>query len=292
MQMKNCFWGILILFLVGCQTLKPTEVYQSSELDFREMAASLRAPITITKDTVVLDTRSPLDFGLHHIPGSQNIRWDAFQSAGSPSRGVLDRDLGKITRRLALLGVQPDSQVVVVGDGLKGLGQEARVAWMLMHLGVQNVQAADINQIAAPKTHLMSPPKANVPFWEAEVVPALAALKEEILNAARLQKPGDIHIIDARSSAEVMKKQAIRGSYVTPDVGAVNIEWKEFFNKSGRPALEMRSKLKNIGIDAKDRIIVISDQGLRSAAVTYALTMIGFQNVGNYSGGWQALSRR
>lgn len=290
--MKRLAVLALSLTVLGCQTLKPTEVYQSSELDFRDFADSLKKPIVINKDTVVLDTRSPLDFGLNHVPGSHNVQWDAFRAAGSLSRGVLDSNLEKITRRLALLGVEKDSQVVVVGEGVNGLGQEARLAWMLLYVGVKDVQAADINQIQAPKTNIFGPPRENAPFWQPEPVQRLLASKEEVLKAARLKKPSRIHIIDARSSAEAMQKQTVRGNYVTPDLGAINIEWKEFFNSRGRPSLDMRRKLQDIGISPKDRIIVISNHGLRSAAVTYALTMIGFENVGNHSGGWVSLNLR
>jgi hypothetical protein len=34
---------------------------------------------------------------------------------------------------------------------------------------------------------------------------------------------------------------------------------------------------------------VISNEGVRSGAVTYALTMMGYSKAGNYAAGWKSL---
>lgn len=278
---------LAILFLVmGCQT-QPTKVYESNQLNYEEQLSRLQKPIVIDSKTIVLDTRSPLDYGLSHIASSQNVHWDDFKIPGSNHAGLLDDEF-KVASRLAAMGISARSQVLIVGDGVRGSGEEARIAWMLLYLGVQNVQTADIDSLKVPRTNTTAPRNQSVDRWQPQLMKGLQADKEEILQAIR-GSAEKIVIIDARTEKEFFKKSKITSGYALPEINSINIDWREFFTAQGRPKLSIVKRLEAIEVSKSARIIVISNRGLRSAAATYALTLLGFKNVSSYSGGWQEL---
>ncbi|MCB0408247.1 MAG: hypothetical protein KDD34_08590, partial [Bdellovibrionales bacterium] len=78
-------------------------------------------------------------------------------------------------------------------------------------------------------------------------------------------------------------------NYSIPDLGAVHIEWKEFFDKQGRPQLDIKNQLKAIGISENNTIIVLSNHGVRSAAVNAALISMGFYKSKTFVDGLESL---
>ena len=94
------------------------------------------------------------------------------------------------------------------------------------------------------------------------------------------------HLIDVRSSKEYMKKRGLGLSYVYPNINAINIEWKEFFDQSGRPNFDLKERLLSIGIGPNDRVLLLSNQGRRSAAATVSLLSLGYRKAANVSGGY------
>ena len=127
-----------------------------------------------------------------------------------------------------------------------------------------------------------APAPENVERWKPEVNAQLMADVKEVLENAVGKKEKTLHVIDVRSPSEYFERDQL-------ELRGINIEWKEFFNSKGRPNISIKKRLQNIGIGPNDRIVVMSNEGLRSGAVTYALTMMGFQNVGNLAAGWKAL---
>lgn len=278
---------VFLGFLMGCQT-PPTKIYQSNELNYSEQISKLKRPIQINTETVVLDTRGPLDYGFSHISGSMNVTWDSFKQPGSAFSGQLE-DPQRISARLSALGISPKSQVVIVGHGQNGDGEEGRLAWMLMYLGVLNVQTVAIDSLQISRTNLVTQQRKSVDRWQPRLLSGLLASKNEVVTAIQEAAPKYI-LIDARTEKEFFKKFKVRSSFVLPEVNSINIHWSEFFDKNGRPNLRIVKKLSDIGVLKSQRIIVLSQQGLRSGAVTYALTVMGFRNVSNYATGLQELS--
>jgi len=272
---------VVALFLVlvnsGCQTQQaPTKIYRD---DTQAQEQSLNRPIVVGDATVLIDARSRLDTGLAKLAGSRPIRWEDFQ----------DKDLGALARRLALLGLSPDQQVVVVGDGLRGKGEEGRVAWLLLYLGFQDVQTVDIESIKLRRTNYEEAPKQNAKPWEPRLRLHLLAENREVLKNALGKKPRTLHLIDVRSAKEYFARDKKTEMYLYPDLRAINIDWKEFFTKEGRPSPALKAQIEAVGIRPDDRVIVMSNEGVRSGAVTYAMTMMGYRNVGNYLAGWKSL---
>lgn len=66
-----------------------------------------------------------------------------------------------------------------------------------------------------------------------------------------------------------------------------NVEWKEFFDGKGLPLAKSEGLLRDKGISKEATILVLSNHGVRSAAVTYALQFLGYKKVSNVAGGYE-----
>jgi thiosulfate/3-mercaptopyruvate sulfurtransferase len=282
-----CLASLLVCALSGC-TLKPTKVYSTQDIDLQYMSQALNQPIEVTAETIILDARPPFEFAMYHHPQAVNIQWKDFTDSRGPYPGLLRQELDTQVRRLATLGVGPTTPILVVGQGGKGSGEEGRLAWTLFYLGLSKVQVADVDKIGARYTNITPPHKANVRPWEPELRGTTLADRKEVVAVATRKQTGRVHIIDVRSKNEYFSKNT-RLEYQYPDLRAVHIEWSEFFNHQGRPNIAIRDQLKAIGIDIRDRVIVISNNGLRSGAVTFALLSMGYRNAANYAGGYSEL---
>jgi hypothetical protein len=51
----------------------------------------------------------------------------------------------------------------------------------------------------------------------------------------------------------------------------------------------VKSRLQAVGILPTDRVILVSNKGVRSGAAAYALLAIGFARVQNFTSGWNSL---
>ena len=286
-----CLWVCLLALLVSCQ-MSPTKTYQSESYDTSTLSQALRSPIPVGPDTVILDARSPFEFAMAHLPGAKNLSWTDFSDSRGPYPGRLKTQLRSQVRRLSLLGIGPDTPVVVVGKGRGGKGEEGRLGWTLLYLGVKNVFVAQVDALGLRYSNLVQPPpKRNKNIWKATKKPQLLAGLPEVLDSVRGKKNETVHIIDVRGKKEYFEK--IRNTkFSTEDLRAVHIEWKEFFNSKGRPRMKIRRRLKSIGILPQHRVILISNDGLRSGAVTYALLSLGYSKAANYAGGYSELRNK
>ena len=275
------------LVLASCAQ-SPTKTYNKNEINKSILANGLQKPIQINDKTVILDAREPFEFAIAHLPRSVNLQWQDFSDVRGPLPGRLKSDVKESARRLSLLGVSPESQVVVVGNGVAGNGQEGRLAWTLLYLGLENVQTAQIDSLDLSYTNLVEPPRENAKPWEPKVVSSLVASRNEVIKIATAKFDGKSFIIDVRSRAEYFSKNRDL-QYEAPDLRALHIEWKEFYNSQGRPNLAIQQQLMAVGVQKDSRIIVISNNGLRSGAVAYALLAQGYQNVSNFAGGYSEL---
>jgi len=257
--------------------MKPTKVYQTAQLDKTLLVKNASAPLSIGENTVVIDVRSAFDFAASHIPGSVNLAWQEFAQPNGKYPGRITTDLAQAARRLSLVGIAPGKKVMVVGKGLQGKGEEGRMAWTLFVFGISDVQVASIDQFRLGLTNAEPAQRPNAERWTIDLAKNFVADRKDVLKT----KSNGTFIIDVRTRAEYFK--------VKSDLASIHIPWVEFYNSKGRPDLEIKKRLESIGIGSKDRIIVISNQGLRSGAVAFALLSLGFQNVANATGGYKEL---
>ncbi|NJL24490.1 MAG: hypothetical protein HC902_04525 [Calothrix sp. SM1_5_4] len=224
---KACFAIAVLLILAGCQ-MQPTRVSESQKRDWDVLLDKTRKPLVLTDETVVLDTRSAFDFGLNRVRGALHFPWEDL--AETSRTGELPRDPRKAAQRLALLGLKPSTPVVVVGRGRAGQGEEGRLAWALLYYGFGDVQVAGMDALRAFWTQSPSPPPKNAEPWEAKLKRDLLVTRAEFEALAgtpkqRLEKR--VWLLDTRSEKEYFQP---RGG---PDIGAMHVEWKEFYTVQG-----------------------------------------------------------
>jgi thiosulfate/3-mercaptopyruvate sulfurtransferase len=294
--MKNILFAILTLAIVSCSQ-KPTKVTSESPVMTRKEA--LRAKIS--PQTVILDVRAPFDFNLAHIPGSINVAWEDFSRRTPDARGLLEKDLHPIARRLALIGIDPQTPVLVVGKGLTGKGEEGRVAWTLESLGVQNVQLANVEDFRERRE---SQEIKNKNFWtpqldtsmtidwdelrkkiEGTSYPPTKARSKALGGTPLPMKDENFVVIDVRSKEEFSIDNLNKR---TPRVFRFeNIDWREFLTEDLDPKPAMLKFLNDKGITQMTEIELISNHGVRSGAVTWALQKLGYKKARNFSGGYE-----
>jgi len=93
-----------------------------------------------------------------------------------------------------------------------------------------------------------------------------------------------------RTRKEYFLKKGLGEGYVTPDLSALHIPWTQFYTDDGRPNVEIRTQILALGWQPTDRIVVLSDHGVRSGAIAFILSKLGFTNVANYTGGYSELT--
>jgi thiosulfate/3-mercaptopyruvate sulfurtransferase len=283
-----CVIIVVLLAGLGCQT-KPTKVYDSIEAKLRK---GEKVEVSqISPATVIVDARPSFEYSISHINGSVNIRWDEFTQPVEAFRGLFESDLYFHARRLARMGIGPDTPVIVVGRGPQGGGEEGRVAWTLKYLGVKNVEFMHIDAFDRPRPNQEAPPHLPVPIWKPILEESLIIGKKDFLRKAIILKtePDAPIIIDVRPGQEYLGKMPQPFPTAVPDLGAVNIPWTEFLSSQGISRTEVKDQLAAIGVTPEKEIIVISNRGVESAAVAMVLRSFGYSKTANMAGGYSEL---
>jgi 3-mercaptopyruvate sulfurtransferase SseA len=249
----------MLLILSGC-TVTPTKTVETTHRDLVQVVEKAQKPLVITEATVVLDVRSRFDYGLNHVQNSINFLWENL--AENAQTGEPLRDSRQAAMRLSLLGLRPETPVVILGYGIHGNGEEGRLAWSLLSLGFQDVQVSAIEAFRQTMTPNETPPSLNEKAWDVNPRAELQIGKNEVLN---LLDKHDTHVL----VVNVGKK----------GVGTKTLDWKNFYTAQGRPNPGVE---KLLGADKSDRIILVGERGIPSGAATYALLALGYAHVQNY----------
>jgi len=306
------FSALLCFLMVACQQA-PTKIIQHEEV-VTEKGQSVSA---LMKDQpVILDARTPFDFNLNHVPSAINVRWEDFSQQEPHMRGVLEKDLYGMARRLSLIGIDPNTPVLVLGQGPAGHGEEGRVAWTLRVLGVNKVTTVNVTELRSQPPQDAGP-VLNKPTWKPVVDETLntdiltfrkLVLNEELAPKKMLHKVSPLSksslanesttvfghaleevkaksvVLDVRSPAEFDLENLSQNKDIK--IPVYNIEWKEFFDDRGLPGKDLQQKLEAKGITPQTYVFVISRNGVSSGAVTYALRFRGNNLVTNFAGGY------
>ena len=277
-----CVLVTLAAFLNTACQMAPTKVKEVHHREFEILVDKAQKPLSLGEGVVVLDARSAFAYGLNHVTGALHFPWNKLVEDEKTGEIIRDKRAGAL--RLSLLGLKPHSQIIVVGDGPNGGGEEGRIAWTLLYFGFQDVQTASVNLFRDFWTPNPTPDPANAESWNPAVRDELMIEKEEFARVSsdvkgRAEKR--IVILDARTAAEYLKSSK-KLSKNTPDIGAINVPWTEFYTKDGRPNPSIRARLAGLGVQNGDQIIVrAADQGLagNGASASYALMALGFKKV-------------
>ncbi|NUN07101.1 MAG: ABC transporter ATP-binding protein [Bdellovibrio sp.] len=275
---KIIFASALILF-VGCQQ-KPTKITVQEPL----IGETLTAEALMKNQPVILDARPAFEFNLAHAPGAINVRWEDFSQNNPKSRGLLQADLFALARRLSLVGVDPESKVVVLGKGRLGSGEEGRIAWTLKVLGVKEVYTLVHTSYREMNATKEAPLTQNKPYWKPQVAENLSIDFKEFKNFSESEKKLGV-IVDVRSAQEFALRNLTQSKGVKAQV--LNLPWQDFFDDKGLPNKKIASALAENGITTDTRVIFISNHGVRSGAATYVLQYLGYKKAQNFAGGYE-----
>jgi thiosulfate/3-mercaptopyruvate sulfurtransferase len=287
----------LLLFFAACAP-KPTKVSSESPVTTRKDVQKNK----FSEGTVILDARAPFEFNISHVPGAINVAWEDFSRRPPDYRGLIEKDLHPLTRRLALIGIDPQTTVLVVGKGKLGKGEEGRIAWTLESLGVENVQLASNEAFREKKGE--APQVPNKKFWDAKLDPGLEISWKELKakiegpsfapTKARRKALGSVPlpvkdenfvVIDVRSKEEFsidnLNKRTPR------QFRFENIDWRDFVTDEMDPNPVIMKTLSELGITQMTEIELISNHGVRSGAVTWVLQRLGYKKARNFAGGYE-----
>lgn len=271
---------IFSVILLGCQQM-PTKVTVEEPVQ----AYTVTAEDLKKSNAVIIDARPAFEYNIAHAPGAINISWQDFTQQDARVKGVLQNDTFSLARRLALIGVDPETPVIVLGKGSAGHGEEGRVAWTLRFLGVKHVYTLNVSAYREQNNnpYKQTPPIKNKPYWK----PVIDEGMNIDLKSFKEKTTEQTIIIDVRTANEFALPQVVRQKWKTTKV--FNLPWSDFFKKDGLVNAGVLTRLSELGIQKTDEIILISNQGVRSGSVSYALKELGFQKPRNFSGGYNIL---
>ena len=164
---------LMMLIMVGCQ-MTPTSALEESVDVFAAR-------------TVLVDTRSALDFNSFNIKGSTNLLVDDYVVLQNPlaqpknQKRYFDSNLKSMIERLARRGIHPSKKIILIGSK-KDSTENKKWKWMLNSLEVAEVQLYSLDQVRKMKHGSFAEIEAEQP-WELKLGPDVQ--KEFILSKAQ-----------------------------------------------------------------------------------------------------------
>ncbi|MBC1221831.1 sulfurtransferase [Nostoc sp. UCD121] len=250
---------------------------------------------------VIIDTRSPEDYAISHIPHSINIR-DFFtyllESSYPAGLKELQEYFAEIMSKLGISGAE---RLIVYEDTLnKGYGQSCRAAFLLKYLGCAEVSILHGGYKAWLTEGL--PTTDEVPLCESSIFRLHPNTDMMVTTAEMLQAIDNPAIIklDVRDRNEWL---GLSSSPYNPDFcprkgripNAVWLEWHHLMNSESeipmfRSPDEIREICQSLGITSESVVYIYCFKGSRAANTLIALEQVGI-SARNYFGSWNEWSR-
>ena len=241
----------------------------------------------IYQGVTILDARNKLTWMLGHIPGSIPIIWQQFYHTKSPYKGKLFTDLKLLQEKLRQIGISNHKPVIVIGNTVKGGGEEGQIVWMLRTLGHTETAFVDGGYQALVKAGIPTTLSAT------QIIPGNFTIQRNSsweIDKYELQeslKNRNLIIIDTCEAKEFSGASIGLEKYNNEDIpDVVNFYFKDLLDRDGKllPYEEIILKLELSCIQISTPIVIYSTSGISSAFFVVVLADLGFKNVKNYPG--------
>ncbi|MEH2261759.1 sulfurtransferase [Nostoc sp.] len=254
-----------------------------------------------SSQAVIIDTRTPEDYAISHIPTSINIRdFFTYLLENSSPTGLkeLQEYFAEIMSKLGISGVE---RLIVYEDSLnKGYGQSCRAAFLLKYLGCTQVSILQGGYRAWLTEGL--PTTDEVPLPESSIFRLHPNADMMVTTAEMLQAVTNPAIIklDVRDRNEWfgLSSSPYHADFC-PRKGripnSVWLEWHRLMNSESeiptfRSPNEILEICQSVGITSKSIVYVYCFKGSRAANTLIALEEAGI-SARNYFGSWNEWSR-
>jgi thiosulfate/3-mercaptopyruvate sulfurtransferase len=254
-----------------------------------------------SSQTVIIDTRTPEDYAISHIPQSINIR-DFFtyllENSSPTELKKLQEYFAEIMSRVGISGAE---WLIVYEDALnKGYGQSCRAAFLLKYLGCAQVSILHGGYTAWLRAEL--PTTNEVPLPEGSIFRLHPNAQMMVTTTDMLQAIDNPAIIklDVRDRNEWL---GLSSSPYAVDFcprkgripNAVWLEWHRLMTSDSeismfRSTKEILEICQSVGITSNSIVYVYCFKGSRAANTLIALQMAGI-DARNYFGSWNEWSR-
>jgi len=242
-----------------------------------------KARSLIAQGALVLDVRGQDLKSAQPLANAVAVEWPYFTKDSKAEKGELLEDDAELSKRIQGLGISRGTPVVVVGDSLKGWGEDGRIVWTLRTLGHPSVFFVDggiVALLAGGDPGIKA--ASGTGDFEVKRIADFEIDKEQLR-----QRLGDksIVILDTREPREYAGETPYgesRGGHVP---GAQHIFYKDFLDAKGDvlPPDQIRAKLTSFGVTPDVEVVSYCTGGIRSGFVTAVLNNAGIK-ARNYAG--------
>ncbi|MCB7305597.1 rhodanese-like domain-containing protein [Bariatricus massiliensis] len=238
-------------------------------------------------EVLFLDARGSKKAFLGTVKGAAATDWQALSTcdegkAGDEAWGLVPEE-AELARRLGSLGIQKDTEIIVLGQPEDGWGEDGRVLWELRQAGCTNVKMVDGGISAMKDLGLSTVLGASKPEKAEMEIESLN--KSHDISTEELQKNyEDYKIVDARTKEEydgaVLYDEA-KGGHLP---GAVHLAYTELFRENGtlKSNEELTRLFEKKGLEKEDKIVTYCTGGIRSAYMQLVMEMCGYQTTYSY----------
>lgn len=288
-----CVGLLAMMLVVGCgkpEGVSDDELVSKDSFKGEYLITAKEAKKLMGDDNVIfLDCRGEKYSNKETIKGAAATSWQALGTCEDKYGKQGDENWGKVpqpaelSKKLSNLGLDPNKEIVLLGETLSGWGEDARVLWELRVAGYTNLKMVDggyealVNAGAETQKGPSKLDKVDVKIDKLDMT--------HDMETEELQKNyKDYKIVDVRTDEEyegAKKYNEAKGGHLP---GAIHIRYTDFFREDGtlRSQADVEKMLKDAGISKDDKIVTYCTGGIRSAYVQIVFEMAGCKNTWNY----------
>lgn len=262
--------GALILSLAGCMSTSYDQGVHVTE------AEKLKTVIS-EPDVVVIDARSPEDYGKGHLQGAINLPPSEL-TVGTPVSGLI-APKAQVEKVLGEQGISNSTKLYIYDNngGVNG----SRLWWVLKVYGHEQVFVINNGETAVVAAGL--PLTADVPartqaaYTAKDKNPLMIASLDEV--KAITEGTSQAKLLDVRTLAE-FDEGAIPEALLYPHTKNL------YKDGTFRSARDIYLNYKDLGLNREDEIILYCKTSFRATMTALLLNEAGYTNVKVYDGAW------